>query len=432
MKILCIYQFFSTGRTPDTIRPFRLCRLLAERGHDVTVLATDFNRHSGETEGPRLEIIPTTGKPLHVFRLPSVRNYRKGLIQRFLNYAGFSVRVFWKGFNISDVDLVLTSIPPTFVGPVGWLIARLRQKPFFLEVRDLWPDALEVKGAVKNRVLLRLLYGLSHFLYQRAAFIVTMTYGIKQELIGKGIPPTAIEVLPNGFDGELFKGARGREKTRQKFGWDNDFVVIYIGTLVEVTSMDTVVEAAEKLKDVPNIHFEIFGAGNTETGLRTMIRDKGISNCRLNGTVPKQEVPALLEAADACLMCLFETPLAHIYFQNKFFDYLGAGKPIVGAMKGHQRLILERIKAGLCVDPKDSNGLADAIRYLAAHQNEAFEMGRRGKEYAVTYFSLDHLLAQYARLIDGCAAGSVLRVLPRAMPPLPDNRKDESTAFGVV
>ena len=418
MKILCIYQFFSTGRTPDTIRPFRLCRLLAERGHDVTVLATDFNRHSGETEGPQVEIIPTTGKPLHVLRLPSVRNYRKGLIQRFLNYAGFSVRVFWKGFNIADVDLVLTSIPPTFVGPVGWLIARLRQKPFFLEIRDLWPDALEVKGAVKNRVLLRLLYALSHFLYRKAAFIVTVTYGIKQELIGKGIDPTAIEVLPNGFDCELFQGAAERDKTRQKNGWGNDFVAIYIGTLVEVTSMDTVVEAAEKLKNVSNIRFEIFGAGNTEPVLRTMIRDKGISNCRLNGTVAKQEVPALLNAADVCLMCLFETPLAHIYFQNKFFDYLGAGKPIVGAMKGHQRLILENIGAGMCVDPKDSTGLAKAVQYLAEHRNMAKKMGQEGKAYAMKYFGLDDILERYANILIGYASGISQSASPGSMPPL--------------
>ena len=147
MKILCIFQFFSTGRTPDTIRPFRLCRLLAERGHDVVVLATDFNRHSGETEGPREEVIATRGQPLLIFRVPSVRSYRKGLMHRFLNYAGFSLRALWKGLRISGVDLVLTSIPPSFVGPVGWALGVMRRKPFFLEVRDLWPDALEVKGA---------------------------------------------------------------------------------------------------------------------------------------------------------------------------------------------------------------------------------------------------------------------------------------------
>ncbi len=330
-------------------------------------------------------------------------------------------------YKQSGIDLVLTSIPPTFVGPVGWLIAGLRRKPFFLEVRDLWPDALEVKGAVKNKMLLRLLYGLSEFLYRRAAFITTVTYGIKHELIKKGIDPCTVAVLPNGYDVELFRDIAGRVETRQKMGWDSDFVAICIGTLVEVTSMDTVVEAAEKLKDVSGIRFEIFGAGNTEEQLLSMILDKGLDNCRLNGTVAKQEVPALLQAADVCLMCLFDTPLAHIYFQNKFFDYLGAGKPIVAAMKGHQRMIIEGIQAGICVDPKDSDGLAVAVRHLAEHPDMAREMGRRGKEYALQYFSLDNLLVQYAELLEACVARSKPRVSSCSMPPIPSAENDDSS-----
>lgn len=419
MNILAIFQFFSTGRTPDTVRPFKLCRMLASQGHNVTVLATDFNRHSGETEGPPVEIIPTSGRPMRILRLPSERNYRRGLRFRFLNYAGFSWRVLLKGLTFRHVDLVLTSIPPTFVGPAGWFIAKLRRVPFLLEVRDLWPDALQVKGAVKNQYFLKALYALSHFLYRQADFIVTMTYGIKEELINKGVKPQNIEVLPNGYDSELFTFAKSRETVRRLRGWNDDFVAIYIGTLVEVTSMDTIVEAAAHLTDMPRIRIEIFGAGSTETQLRTMIHTLGLKNCRLNGTVPKEEVPSLLMAADVCLMCLFETPLAHIYFQNKFFDYLGAGKPIAAAMRGHQRWILEKVGAGLCVDPKDSRSLAESIKYIATHMEGATEMGRRGREYAMKHFCLEKILDRYRSIIEAFDKGQRPQASHETLPPLP-------------
>jgi glycosyltransferase involved in cell wall biosynthesis len=340
-----------------------------------------------------------------VLRVPSVREYRKGLGYRFVHYAGFSIRAFLKGLRIADVDIILTSIPPIFAGPVGWLLAVIRRKPFFLEVRDLWPDALEIKGAVKNPFLLRGLYSMANFLYRKACFIVSMTFGIQEELEKKGIDHRSIAVLPNGMDPKLFKDAPDRDTTRQQLGWENDFVVIYIGTLVEVTSMDTVIETAEYLQDIPGIRFEIYGSGNTEIKLQRMIADKKLTNCHLNGTIPKNRVPALLNAADVCVMCLFETPLAHIYLQNKFFDYLGAGKPIVAAMRGHQREILKQIDAGICVDPKYSIGLADAIRELYNTPETCREMGKRGKAFVEEHFCLDDILSRYVELVNACATG---------------------------
>lgn len=405
MKILYIYQFLSTGKTPGSLRTFRFCRLLAERGHEVIVLATDFNRFCGESEGPKEEVILTKGKPLRIIRIPSVRKYRKGLAYRFANYMAFAVGVLWKGLQFSDIDLVLTSIPPIFVGPVGWLLATLRRKPFFLEVQDLWPDALEVKGALKSQLFLRPLYALSNFLYRRACFLVTVTYGIKQELVKKGIDPLSIAVLPNGLDPELFRVDLDREEVRRQWGWNHDFVAIYVGTHTEVTSVDTIVEAAEKLKEYPKIRFEIFGDGSTKSDLETMIREKRLTNCRLNEPVSKKTVPSLLSAADVCLMCLFETPLAHIYLQNKLFDYMGAGKPIVAALRGHQRAIIERVGAGICVDPKDSTGLANALLDLANNSQRCQEMGARSKYYAMRHFCLDDILKRYAELVFTCAEG---------------------------
>lgn len=419
MRILCIYQFFSTGKTPDTLRPFRLCRCLAEAGHEVVVISTDFSRHSGESEGPQVEIITTAGRPLTILRVPSTRDYRKGLFHRFLNYAGFSLHTLIKGLQVGDVDIVLTSMPPTFVGPVGWLIAKIRGKPFFLEVRDLWPDALEVKGAVKNKLLLNLLYALSGFLYRQACFIVSLTFGIKAEIAKKGIDPRRIAVLPNGMDPELFANTDNIDGVRKKWGWGTDFVAVYIGTLVEVTSMDTVVKAAERLRHIPGIRFEIFGSGSTENELQRMIREKGLTNCRLNGTVAKKDVPSILKAADVCLMCLFETPLAHIYFQNKFFDYMGAGKPIVAAMRGHQQEIIDHVGAGVCKAPKDSAGLAKAVQYLFEKPDAARQMGMRGRHYAQTHFCLDDILVRYADLIAACTTGRIPAVAPGARPPLP-------------
>jgi len=319
----------------------------------------------------------------------------------------YAIGAFWKGLQIKDVDLIVTSVPPIFAGPAGWLLAFIKRSPFFLDVQDLWPDALEVRGIMKSQFFLRPLYTLASFLYRKACFIVTVTYGIREELLRKGIAPEKIAVLPNGFDSQLFEIKVDRENIRRRYGWNNDFVAIYIGNHTEVTSLDTIVEAAEKLKGFPGIRFEIFGSGSTTKDLEKMIREKGLTNCKLNGSVSKEKVPSLLFAADVCLMCLFETPLAHIYLQNKFFDYMGAGKPIVAALRGHQRQIIEGIGGGICIDPKDGFGLARAILELAQNPELCRMMGARNRSYAFTHFCLDDILHRYAELAIACAGGKI-------------------------
>jgi glycosyltransferase involved in cell wall biosynthesis len=91
--------------------------------------------------------------------------------------------------------------------------------------------------------------------------------------------------------------------------------------------------------------------------------------------------------------------LIHIYFQNKFFDYMGAGKPIAAALRGHQRSIMEQHQIGLCVDPFDSDGLADAVLHLASNPSLCRKMGKNGRSFATAHYRLDKLLKKYAELL---------------------------------
>ena len=116
-------------------------------------------------------------------------------------------------------------------------LARRWQRPLLLEIRDLWPDALVVKKAISKWQAVPL-HALARALYFGADRVVSLTPGIKIELLKKGVPADRLDVLPNSFNEAFFQLDSGiREKTRAQFGWDKQFAAVYTGSLTEVTSV---------------------------------------------------------------------------------------------------------------------------------------------------------------------------------------------------
>jgi hypothetical protein len=126
--------------------------------------------------------------------------------------------------------------------------------------------------------------------------------------------------------------------------------------------------------------------------------------------VPKRQVPGLLAAADVAIMCLFKSPLVHIYFENKFMDYLGAGKPILAAMEGEQARLIRLYNAGRVVPTFDAEGLAGLIAEAADSYGPFAEMGENGRKFIHENLLLGKILDRYIVTLEAAArnqAGSL-------------------------
>jgi glycosyltransferase involved in cell wall biosynthesis len=128
--------------------------------------------------------------------------------------------------------------------------------------------------------------------------------------------------------------------------------------------------------------------------------------------VPKTRVPQLLAAADVGLMSLFRSPLAHIYFENKLIDYLGAALPVVAAMDGIQGEILRVAGAGVSVPSHDDAGMALALTSLVEDRAEAERMGCRGRDYVRQHFLQSTILEHYAGMLERVARGEAKLIAP--------------------
>jgi glycosyltransferase involved in cell wall biosynthesis len=314
-------------------------------------------------------------------------------------------RVAIVGFRLEKPDVVIGSIQPLFTGAAALAVAKVKRVPFVLEVRDLWPDALVVKGAMGRRTAAPLFW-LAKRLYRNADRIVSLTPGIKREIVGKGISAGKIDVFPNGFDPELYSEKRvSRQSIRETYDWGEDLVFIYTGSFTEVTAVEVLVRAANQVKDCEGIRFEFFGNGPTRKSVEALSEEIGASNVTFHDPVPKVEVPGLLAGADVALMSLFVSPLEHIYFENKFIDYMGAGKPILAAMAGEQAEIMNRFGTGRAVPAFDSDGLAEMVAAARADFVPFAEMGQRGVELVREKLMLPDILGRYSAIVEKVAAG---------------------------
>ncbi len=403
MRIHYYMQFFPGENAVGTQQPITLAKFLARCGHEVTVVSGDYNLDTGLKE-ESVEIPFDEGGSLEILRLPCPKGGRGSNLKRLNAYISFMLSARHGGMKLPRPDVILGSIQPLFTGIAARSVSKKKRVPFLLEVRDLWPDALVVKGAVSKSAA-KPLFWIAKSLYGCADRIVSLTPGIKTELTKKGVAGNKIDVLPNGFDPDLYRehGLK-RDRIRAAYGWDNDFVAIYTGSFTQVTAVDVLVRAAGLLKERPDIRFEFFGNGPTRDAVISLSRDIGADNVHFHDPVPKVEVPGLLAAADAALMSLFRSPLVHIYFENKFIDYMGAGIPILAAMEGEQAEIIKKYDTGMVAPAFDSEGLAGVVSEAYKNSESSVEKGKNGRKLVFDNLLLPSILERYAITLESVSA----------------------------
>jgi glycosyltransferase involved in cell wall biosynthesis len=128
-----------------------------------------------------------------------------------------------------------------------------------------------------------------------------------------------------------------------------------------------------------------------------------LANVTFTGAQPKASIPDILAAADVCVAVLQNIPEFRLTYPNKVFDYLAAGKPVVLAIDGVIRKVVEEAGAGVFVQPGDPGALASAIRAFAGDRERARAMGERGRAHVTRSFDRRAHGAAFANLISAVA-----------------------------
>lgn len=400
MHILLIHQAFATLDEAGGTRHIEFARHLTKHGHHITIISSPISYLTGKPRHPltkwkeKQELEPG----ITVYRTYTYPSLHQSFFQRVLSFISFMFSSFFAGINIHQVDLVWGTSPPIFQSVTAWLLAKIKKVPFVLEVRDLWPAFAIAMGVLKNPVLIKSSQWLESFLYKQANQVIVNSPGYIDHVTKHGA--RHVKLIPNGADPTMFSKPTNGKNYRRQLELENQFVVTYAGAHGPSNDLSVVLQAAEILKNQKDICFLLVGDGKEKKALQDWANLRGLSNVRFIPPVPKLQIHQILNASNICVAILKPLEWYKTTYPNKVFDYMAAGRPVVLAIDGVIREVIEKANAGIFVKPGDPQALAQAILYLYKNPERAELLGKNGRAYVIKYFDRDKIAERLIQLLE--------------------------------
>lgn len=402
MRVLYVSQYFVRGDQPGGVRHWHHTRALRDAGHDVHVV-TSYVQHKERQIPERYrgrKVVRESEDGLTLWRTYSTPGYGRDLRSRIANYLSFAFWAVVAALRAPRPDLVVASSPSLPASAGAALVALVKRAPFVLEVRDLWPESAIAMGLVREGSGFARAAGLlERFCYWRARHVIALTDGIRDGVIAKGVAPQRVTLITNGMDRTPPPATPAALPVP-----DGAFVAMYVGAHGTYSSLETVLRAAERLRDRDDIRVVLIGGGDRKPHLVTLAAELGLANVTFVDPVAKTEVPAYLARADVCLLPYQDNALFAGALPNKTFDYMAAAKPIIAAVPaGELSALVERADCGLAIAPENPEEMADAIRFMAADRARGRALGDAGAAFVAEHYDRTRLAAAFVALVERSA-----------------------------
>lgn len=377
-KILVICQYYK----PEPFRISDICEEMVRRGHEVQVVTGYPNYpegilYDGYGKGRHIDEVINGVKVHRCFTIPR----ETGTVKRMLNYYSYAVSsvkyVLSNKCVASDgknFDIVFCNqLSPVMMADAAIAYKKKHKVPAIMYCLDLWPESLIAGGITRESVIYKYYHYVSKRIYRQMDKIL-ITSRMFSDYLGKefGIKKEIIEYLPQYAEG-IFEQIPPKK--------ENDvFDFMFAGNIGEVQSVETILKAAEELKEDP-VRFHIVGGGTDLERLKKIKEDKELENVIFYGRRPLEEMPEFYAKADAMLITLAADPVLSLTLPGKVQSYMAVGKPIIGAIDGETKSIIQESRCGYCGDADNSKELTRNIREFIRKDTDRDVLGKNAREF---------------------------------------------------
>jgi len=368
-RSVCI---LTTVHSPFDTRIFhKQARTLVRAGYDVTLLAEHMRTET--IDGIRIIALPVPRNRLvRMFGL-TWRAFRQALRQRADVY------------HFHDPELL----------PAGVLLRLLTRGKVIYDVHEDVPQQILSKTWLPH-VLRRptsFLFGQLEKAFSRCCHaVVPATEGVAAHL-----RHPELVVVHNYPDLKLIDTSEPAERNGEETS------VVYIGGITRLRGATEMLDALRIAAERHPVRLNLIGSFHPERLEQEARKRPEWTHVSHFGWRPAPEVYGVLQAADVGLACLHPIPRHRVAMSVKLFEYMAAGIPVIASNFPLWREIVEGNRCGLNVDPLDPQAIAEGIRYVIEHPDEAREMGKRGRQAVEQKYNWEteaqELVALYERLL---------------------------------
>ena len=397
MRFLIVSQYFY----PENFRINDFAHELVRRGNSVTVLTGIPNYPKGKVFGEFKLFSVEDFEGIKIYRVPLIPRGNSSGSRLVLNYFSFLISSFFFGPLLllgQKFDVVFsTNYSPATVGLIGIFLAKLKKAKSCLWVQDLWPQSLSATNAIKSTKILGIVGVMMQFIYKNNDLIFAQSRSFLSSIESSGINKKKLHYFPNWAE-DVFDTQTTKETPVEI---DNsNFTLMFAGNLGEAQSFETLLGAADILRNKP-IRWLILGDGRKYQWLLDEIRKKKLDEkVKLLGSFPLETMPSFFSKADFLLVLLKKDPIFSITIPGKLQSYLSYGKPIISSLDGEGANVVVESGCGF-------NSPSEDIRSLAVNISNAMDldeaekdlMGANGKKYYNLHFNKSKLVSNFLHII---------------------------------
>lgn len=383
---------FSKHFWPESFRINDLAQGLRDEGENVSVLTGKPNYPAGDIfpgykpQGTQTE----TFDGIKVRRVPMFPRGKSGARGLLANYISFSLSsMFYAPFLLRKEKIDVIFVYGT--SPLIQGLSALPLKPLFnaklvVWVQDLWPEDLVTTGYVKNPFVLKINEWAARFLYHFSDQILIQSESFRIP-VTRLAPNKVILFLPNAAERSVFEKSDHLTLPDTLEFLKNGFNIVFAGNIGNNQSIETIVSAAEILKEKADIRIVMVGSGSLSEYLKDEVEKRGLSNLIIAGRYPSNTMPAIFANSHGLLVSLAKKDSLSWTVPSKVQAYFAAGKPIVAALDGEGAAIVRESGAGVVCPTEDAQSLAACIVELyEMSDGERNEMGVKGRLYAEEHY----------------------------------------------
>jgi colanic acid biosynthesis glycosyl transferase WcaI len=404
MRILLVTSYFPPefGAASDLYRD--LAETFAENGHEVSVV-TRFPRYRVERAQVGLLRRDRVGSAT-VVRVATSPFVESGPVLRGLDHLTQAPMYFLGGLFSQRPDVIVFHSPPLTLGLACWGLSRVWNVPYVANIQDLFPRYAVDIGLLTSRQMIRAFEVLERFVYRTAAGVTVNARGNEEYVIARGARPAGVRTISNYVDVHVVRPGPRDNHVRERLGFGARFVVLYSGTMGFQQDLDTVIDAADVLRDESGIEFVLVGDGVERAGLEARVRARNLKNVRFLPYQPHEDFPLLLQAADVGVVTL-RKDVTSATVPSKLLGIMASGTPVLVSADpaGDAPRIVREAGAGEIVPPGDPEAFAAAVKRLRDNPEDAACMGRRGRRYAERHLTRQAAAKQYEELFEQIRRG---------------------------